>query len=352
MGSRDDGWRLAEGEDLAPGLSALRRLGGGSAYEAWLCFDEVTWSAVVVKVLRPSQVDDESSRRGLRREVLALRTVNHPVVVRSLRDGQDGERPHVVLEHVDGPRLSSLVRRHGRLQAQQYLPLAIDVASALHYLRHIGWTHLDIKPSNVIMGAPARLIDLSVARPEEDARRLRHPIGTDAWMAPEQADPTGEHAPSHAADVWGLGATLFHAVAGRRPFADGDPDAERRTPPLPAAGRGARAAARRRSGSGRRRAGGVPAARPGPAAAPARGRRRPGAGAGGAAARVPGRLPRPLSRLRGSAGSRPPGPSRSRCRRASCGGSRRRRRRRWSRGRSRSPTRGRATARGSAPGRG
>ncbi|RYB89999.1 serine/threonine protein kinase [Nocardioides oleivorans] len=226
MGTRDDGWKLAEGEDLAPGLSALRRLGGGSAYEAWLCFDEVTWSAVVVKVLRPSQVDDESSRRGLRREVLALRTVNHPVVVRSLRDGQDGERPHVVLEHVDGPRLSSLVRRHGRLQEQQYLPLAIDVASALHYLRHLGWTHLDIKPSNVIMGAPARLIDLSVARLEEDARRLRHPIGTDAYMAPEQADPTGEHAPSYAADVWGLGATLFHAVAGRRPFAHGDPDAD------------------------------------------------------------------------------------------------------------------------------
>ena len=228
MGTRDDGWNLAEGELLAPGLSALRRLGGGSAYEAWLCFDEVTWSPVVVKALRPSQVEDDSSLRGLRREVLALSTVNHPVVVRALRDGQDGPRPHVVLEHVDGPRLSSLVRRYGRLQEQQYLPLAIDVAAALHYLRHIGWTHLDIKPSNVIMGAPARLIDLSVARPEDDARLLRHPIGTDAYMSPEQCDPTGPAGwvRSHASDVWGLGATLFHAVAGRRPFAHGDADAD------------------------------------------------------------------------------------------------------------------------------
>ena len=228
MGTRDDGWNLAEGELLAPGLSALRRLGGGSAYEAWLCFDEVTWSPVVVKALRPSQVEDDSSLRGLRREVLALSTVNHPVVVRALRDGQDGPRPHVVLEHIDGPRLSSLIRRYGRLQEQQYLPLAIDVAAALHYLRHIGWTHLDIKPSNVIMGAPARLIDLSVARPEEDARQLRHPIGTDAYMSPEQCDPTGPAGwvPSYASDVWGLGATLFHAVAGRRPFAHGDADAD------------------------------------------------------------------------------------------------------------------------------
>ena len=54
MGRNDDGWHLGEGELLAPGLSALRRLGGGAAYEAWLCFDEVTWSPVVVKVLRPS----------------------------------------------------------------------------------------------------------------------------------------------------------------------------------------------------------------------------------------------------------------------------------------------------------
>ncbi|MDT0186940.1 serine/threonine-protein kinase [Microbacterium sp. ARD31] len=228
MRTRDDGWKLAEGDLLAPGLSALRRLGGGAAYEAWLCFDEVTWSPVVVKALRPSQVEDESSRRGLRREVRALATVNHPVVVRGLRDGQDGDRPHVVLEHVDGPRLSTLIRRYGPLQEQQYLPLAIDVAAALHYLRHLGWTHLDIKPSNVIMGAPARLIDLSVARPEEDARRLRHPIGTDAYMSPEQCDPTGpgDAVPSYASDVWGLGATLFHAVAGRRPFASGDPDAD------------------------------------------------------------------------------------------------------------------------------
>ena len=226
MGTRDDGWDLAEGELLAPSLSALKRLGGGSAYEAWLCFDDVTWSPVVVKVLRPSQVDDESSRRGLRREVLALGTVNHPVVVRGLRDGQDGDRPHVVLEHIDGPRLSSLVRRYGRLQEAQYLPLAIDVASALHYFRQIGWTHLDIKPSNVIMGSPARLIDLSVARLEEDARRLRHPIGTDAYMAPEQADPTAGAGPSFASDVWGLGATLFHAGAGQRPVASGDPDAD------------------------------------------------------------------------------------------------------------------------------
>ena len=223
---RDDSWRLAPGDEVVPEVSAVKLLGGGSAYEAYLAFDEVTYAPVVVKVLRPSQVEDRSAQRGLRREVHALATINHPVVVRGLRHELEGPRPHVVLENVDGPRLSSLVRRYGPLQEQQYLPLALDVCSALHYFRRTGWTHLDIKPSNVIMGAPARLIDLSVARPVEDAAALRHLIGTDAYMAPEQCDPGGRWGePGPASDVWGLGATLAEAVSGERAFRNGDLDA-------------------------------------------------------------------------------------------------------------------------------
>lgn len=228
MTDRDDrdGWRLAGGDSITAELTAVRLLGGGAAYEAYLAFDEVTYSPVVVKVLRPAQVEDASSRRGLRREVRALAEVNHPVVVRGLRHELDGPRPHVVLEQVDGPRLSSLIRRYGPLQEQQYLPLAIDVAAALHYLRAVGYVHLDIKPSNVIMGAPARLIDLSVARTLQEAAELRHPIGTDAYMAPEQCEPPSTGRPCPASDVWGLGATLFEAVAGYKPFEEGDPRAD------------------------------------------------------------------------------------------------------------------------------
>jgi serine/threonine-protein kinase len=223
MGTRT--WDFGEDGQIAPGLTAMRLLGGGSAYEAWLAFDEITYAPVVVKVVRPDQVADGSSLRGLRREVRALAEVNHPVVVRGLRHDVEGPRPHVVLEHIDGPRLSSLVRRYGPLQEQQYLPLAIDLASALHYLAHVGYVHLDIKPSNIIMGAPARLIDLSVARTVDEAAGLRHPIGTDAYMAPEQCEPPDTGTPGTASDVWGLGATLFEAIAGHRAFDDGDPRA-------------------------------------------------------------------------------------------------------------------------------
>ena len=82
--------------------------------------------------------------------------------------------------------------------------------------------HLDVKPDNVVMGAPPRLIDLSVARTLAQASRIVGPIGTDAYMAPEQADPAGTRIPrapvGPPADVFGLAATLHHAVSGRRPF--------------------------------------------------------------------------------------------------------------------------------------
>ncbi|WP_036555899.1 serine/threonine-protein kinase [Nocardioides insulae] len=224
----EDEWGFQAGAPITPELTAMRLLGGGSAYEAYLAFDEITYAPVVVKVVRPGQAGDATSLRGLRREVEALATINHPGVVRGLRHHLEGERPHVVLEEVDGPRLSSLIRRQGPLPPQQYVALAMDLASVLHYLRHVGWVHLDIKPSNVIMGAPARLIDLSVARPVEAARPLTYEIGTDAYMPPEQCVPGGPQVPDFASDVWGLGATVYHAVTGYRPFDEGDPDAEDR----------------------------------------------------------------------------------------------------------------------------
>jgi eukaryotic-like serine/threonine-protein kinase len=235
MGRVRDSWGFRQGDEITPELTAMKLLGGGEAYEAYLAFDDVTYGPVVVKVVRPGQVDDHSSMKGLRREVETLERVNHPAVVRALRSEVTGDRPHVVLEHLDGPRLSSLIRRHGPLQEQQYLPLAIEVASALHYLRRIGHVHLDVKPSNIIMGAPARLIDLSVARPVEDAARLDHPIGTDPYMAPEQCEPPGTGTPGPASDMWGLGATLFEAIAGYKAFdraADGASSLEERFPQL------------------------------------------------------------------------------------------------------------------------
>ncbi|TYL49636.1 serine/threonine protein kinase [Nocardioides sp. BGMRC 2183] len=221
-----ESWALVEGAAITPELTALRLLGGGSAFEAYLGFDEITYSTVVVKLVRPHLIDDESTLDGLEREARALDIAHHPVVIRGLRHDSAGPRPHLVLEHVEGPHLGRLLRRHGRLSEQQYLPLAIDLASAVHFFGHADVCHLDIKPSNLIMGSPARLIDLSVARSAAAASEITGIIGTDSYLSPEQADPGSRYGvPGHASDVWGIGATLFHAITGRRPFRYGDPDA-------------------------------------------------------------------------------------------------------------------------------
>lgn len=218
-------WDLHEGDEIAPGLVAMRLLGGGSAYEAYLAFDEVLHTPVVVKVVRPDQVDDPGTLAGLAREVETLAALNHPAIVRGFHAELGGERPLVILENIDGPRLSTLVRRHGPLPPQQLLPLAIELASAAHYLRHRGFVHLDIKPSNIIMGSPARLIDLSIARRVEEAAALTSVVGTDAWLAPEQALPGHQgRVPGFATDVWGIGVSLYHGAAGHPPFDRGVDD--------------------------------------------------------------------------------------------------------------------------------
>lgn len=212
-------WELEEGQEIAPGRHVLRRLGGGSRYEVHLAWDEGLFALVVVKLLRPDVAASERARAELRREAELLDRLAHPTLVRGFGAVLEGTHPHLVLEHVEGPTLERLVRRGGALPMDQLLPLALHLVATLHYLASREVVHLDVKPGNVVMRAPPCLIDLSIARPFAAGRALRHAIGTDAYMAPEQCAPGEDgRVVGPAADVWGAGATLFHAAAGRVPF--------------------------------------------------------------------------------------------------------------------------------------
>lgn len=203
---------------IAEGRWTLQHLGGGSRYEVHLVWDERVCSLLVAKILRPSHSQDERALRDLQREAEVLSKIVHPVIVRGFGLVLNSPYPHILIEHLEGPTLRRLIR-HGALPLDQLLPLALHVAGALHYLSVEGLVHLDVKPDNIVMGVPPRLIDLSIARSAERAARLREPIGTDAYMAPEQCDPTynpGSVGPP--ADVWGLGASLYHAATGALPF--------------------------------------------------------------------------------------------------------------------------------------
>jgi eukaryotic-like serine/threonine-protein kinase len=223
---RKASWGFAEGDEIAPGRRAVHLLGGGRRYEAYLAWDDDLHALMTVKVVRPARLGHQGTLDGLAGEARALDALQHPSLVRGFDAVLDGERPHLVLEFLEGPRLSTYIRREV-VAIEQVLSLALQLASVLHYVGRREWVHLDVKPRNVIMAGPPRLIDLSVARPVGEARRDAGPIGTAAYMAPEQCDPGRSAEIGPAADVWGLGATVYELAAGRRAFADPRPDAER-----------------------------------------------------------------------------------------------------------------------------
>jgi serine/threonine protein kinase len=217
MSAELESWGFAEGDEIAARRRAVRLLGGGHRYEAWLAWDEHLRALVVAKLLRPDQADDDAARRVLAREAAMLGRLSHPLLVRTFGAEPDAARPHLVLEFVEGPRLSTLIRRFG-LVLEQVVPLALNLCSALHYLTESGVVHLDVKPRNVIMAGSPRLIDLSVARGVDELGSLDGPVGTDAYMAPEQCDPALHAEIGPLSDVWGLGVTVHEAFTGKLPY--------------------------------------------------------------------------------------------------------------------------------------
>lgn len=218
-------WKFSEGDEIAPGRTVLRPLGGGSRFEVHLVWDDRWFAVMVAKLLRPDQAADERALDELRAEAEILGRLAHPVLLRGFDAVLDGPYPHVLLEHLEGPTLRRLIRKGGPLSMAQLLPLALHVAAALHYLSAEGYVHLDVKPDNIVMGVPPRLIDLSVARSVDRARRISGAVGTDAYMAPEQCDPAAfPGAIGPPADVFGLAATLHHAATGSVPFPRGPDD--------------------------------------------------------------------------------------------------------------------------------
>ena len=217
-------WGFGTGDEVVAGRSAQSLLGGGERFEAYVVWNERLMTPTVIKILRPAYVNDDRARRSLRKEGDLLAGLQHPGLTRLFDMDAAGARPFLEIEYVEGPRLSTLIRRHGRLNPEQAFPLGRQLAATLHFLHAEGFLHLDVKPSNIIMGPTPRLIDLSVARRVERAHLINGFVGTDAYMSPEQADPQRWRTIGPKSDTWGLAATLYFAVAKRLPHAKGRRD--------------------------------------------------------------------------------------------------------------------------------
>lgn len=212
-------WGLGRGDEIDDTLVVTDPLGGGTRYEVFHAWDRSLFCEVAVKVIRPDRVRDNRALNGFEREVGIARRLLHPNLVRYLRWQPAGPRPYFVMEYIRAQTLEDHLEEHDDVSVPEICLLGIRMCSALHYLHSQSVLHLDVKPANLTMGDPPRLLDLSLARLAPGALHLGGELGTSAYMAPEQC-LAGEVTP--ATDLYGLGATLYEGLTGMQPFTEGD----------------------------------------------------------------------------------------------------------------------------------
>jgi serine/threonine protein kinase len=167
---------------------------------------------------------DELRERTLR-EARAIAVLSHPNVIVLHDVARENGEPFVVMELLPSHSLAELLRDYGPLSDEQSAAVADAVAAALEAAHDAGITHRDVKPGNVLVAEDGRikLTDFGIARNVSEATMTRTgmTLGSPSYIAPEVA--SGK-AVTPAADLWGLGATLYHVVEGHPPYdADGDP---------------------------------------------------------------------------------------------------------------------------------
>ena len=204
------------------------RLGSGARGEVWSGTDEVLDRPVAVKQVRlpPGLAGREAAelRERALREARAIAAISHPNVVTLHDVVREDDEPFVVMELLPGRGLGELLRE-GPLSEDRLAAVADAVAAALQAAHRTGIVHRDVKPGNVLLGASGqvKLGDFGISRnsAEPSLTGTGIVLGTPAFVAPEIA--SGEEVTA-AADLWGLGATLFAASEGRAPYGEtGDP---------------------------------------------------------------------------------------------------------------------------------
>jgi tetratricopeptide (TPR) repeat protein/tRNA A-37 threonylcarbamoyl transferase component Bud32 len=208
-------WTTIDGYEL------LEELGRGATGVVYKARERRLSRLVALKTISESAFSSPAQRRRFLAEAEAIARVRHPHIIPIHAVGEDRGRPYISLEYAEG---GSLARRlaGGPMPPRDAAGLVEALARAVEAAHRAGVVHRDLKPSNVLLaadGAP-KVADFGLARllGEESSRTATGEVlGTPAYMAPEQAEGRSREA-GPAADIYALGAILYHALTGRPPF--------------------------------------------------------------------------------------------------------------------------------------
>lgn len=214
----------APSQDLIVGASryrALRKLGGRQA-EVYLVHHVHLDQLCVIKVIDAYRTGGEVAVGRLMDEARAGYRVAHPNVVRVLDCDRLGDRCYVVMEYVSGIDLAAVQKRLGRLVWQQVAQIAVQAAEGLDAIHDAGLLHGDIKPSNLLLcpNGAVKISDLGLVQSrlatlDAGEGGPRTILGTPQYMAPEQL--TAGSPLDGRADLYALGASLYHLLVGHPP---------------------------------------------------------------------------------------------------------------------------------------
>ena len=196
-----------------------RELGQGGMGTVYLAKDSGLNRYVALKILRSDLGDDPSFSRKFLEEVEVTASLAHPNIIRVFTLGEQEGRLYLVMEHLDEPSLENRMDKQTKVSEREVLEIGIGIASALQFAHEeTGLIHRDIKPGNILFGRGniPKLADFGLAAGARSALGQQDEIwGTPYYVSPERLLREPEDIRS---DIYSLGATLYHALAGRPPF--------------------------------------------------------------------------------------------------------------------------------------
>src|ERR1043166_9249285 len=196
----------------------LETLGLGGIGAVYKAHDTVQDRLVALKLLRADLADSVHHSAQLQSEARAAASINHPNVVRIFSSGTDHGQFYVVMELLDRGSLDDLIERQRALPEERVLQTGIQVAKGLRAAHAKGLIHSDVKPANILFldEETAKIGDFGLSAIAAQTPEARAQVwGTPYYVAPERLN---SHPDDLRSDIYSLGATLFHALAGQPPI--------------------------------------------------------------------------------------------------------------------------------------